>query len=163
MGARSDYVVWYQALFPCLITVCLLSVIFWVLAGSSTKGGVAAIIPSLVSVFASLVIVGRLAQSTGADLGSLGLIWRRAKGGASLLLRTAADQIEFAGRRSTLTASLEALAKALTEAAPSVTKPQRFDRLSKYLTELVEYGKKADDYDFLRVCPGTLSWIAEFS
>jgi hypothetical protein len=107
--------------------------------------------------------VGRLAQSTGADLGSLGLIWRRAKGGASLLLRTAADQIEFAGRRSALTASLEALAKALTEAAPSVTKPQRFDRLSKYLTELVEYGKKADDYDFLRVCPGTLSWIAEFS
>jgi hypothetical protein len=39
MGARSDYVVWYQALFPCLFTICLLSVIFWVLAGSSTKGG----------------------------------------------------------------------------------------------------------------------------
>jgi hypothetical protein len=150
LSARSDYIVWYYALFPCLVTVCLLSVIFWVLAGSPMKQGVAAAIPALVSVFVSLGVIARFVQSSGEDLGKVGIIWGRAKSSAGELLRTPVDGPEFVGRRSTLTTTLEALAKALTEAAPSVTKPERFEGLSTYLTQLVGYGKRADHHDFLR-------------
>lgn len=147
LSAKADYVSPKHALFPCALTVILITAICYGLHRLSSDNLIEAIGHALIATLAALILINQFVQSGGPDLGAIGLIRGRIRRRVTRMKKSY-DTPAFKTDRKDVVRDIEALEKLITDATPSLISPSSAQNCSKRLKEFLVRAKVTDDEDF---------------
>jgi hypothetical protein len=147
-SARLDYISIYTALLPCFVTTVVIVSLSLYLTSNTIS--MKSLFQAATGALGSLMFIGRVIQSGGADLGALGAIRRRVERKTQLCLQTPVADSSFSMRRKELVEDVKKLADDVKKAAPETVDQTSVEKAITSLQDFLGRSEMVNHDDFLQ-------------